>query len=157
MVAGIICMCFGSEKIPQNYPYDADNPMPSDQAVVDTQLKEYQAKSYGYYLVIVGGSLVGGFGGTLIISSILVERLDSSANVLPVDAEIKPVRRVHFSNNKITPINETLTVNRVDNLPVVITVLDERLDREKVLERENIKLRAKLRQWIGARADDIVL
>ena len=145
MFAGIICMCFGSEKIPQNYPYNTDNPMPSDQAVVDAQLKEYQANSYGHYLVIVGGSILGSCGGTLIISSMLAERLDSSANVLPVAEEIKPVRRVHF-NDAITPINETLTVNRV-----------EEMSREKALERDNIKLRAKLRQWIGARADDIIL
>jgi hypothetical protein len=129
--------------------------MPSDQAIIDANLKEYQEKSYGYYLVIIGGSLVGSGGGTLIIFSVLATRLDSSANVLPVEAEIKPVRRVHFSDNKITPIKETLTVNRVDNL--VVSVHDEGLNKEGVLERENIKLRAKLRQWIGARADDIIL
>ena len=59
IIIGIIVALVGASKFPSSVSYTPSNPAPSDPQVAADETRNLILHSYGYYLVIIGSSLLG--------------------------------------------------------------------------------------------------
>ena len=151
VIGGFICAIIGVEKIPQNIQYSSDNPMPSDPQLAAAQLQNLKLHSFGFLLVIIGSSFIGGC--LIIIFSIFFALQYCACVYYDIPDKRKLSARVHFS----------------DEISVSIPISKEGVEREDVcvniqtkvvpdLNNSDVRFskqydeatKKKIRQWLGS-------
>jgi len=150
LIGGTATACYGAERVPQSVNYDKNNPMPDDASTVRAQLIEYQAQSYGRYLVILGCYIVGASFGFLLCSTGFLYYWEKP----PALVHMKP--RVRFSKKLVSSVRVIALDHLEDN--VINESKDNFTPQENTVKEPVVvntseareKLRKKLRQWIGS-------